>query len=298
MKFFKFIFLIFSFLIFSACEDLSFSDEDSPLPKVKRESRVGTEGLSPVNEPEANKPSVNEIVIIETTDNVLKEKEIPENEITTIAEDFELTEDTVIKNTRVVLHLATIKTGEHDLVIVADEFLSNHSVIQNFPSKQKAKDQTPGRNGGNILIEAETARGMLKLILNGEDAGPVPAKRSISIEERIKLFGRRGRDGKDAIYHEICKGTPVHIRNFSTEMGFPSVNRILSAGEKGGCRKKCGVPPTEGQPSSDGQRGLPGFDGLKGGDFRFFPFKGNLLIRFSIWIVPEKWTVSRQKISN
>ena len=159
----------------AACEDLSFSDRDNQLPKAKEESSLGTGSLAPVNN-----QTVDETAPTEVTNNVT---EIPEEEITTIAEDFELIEDTVIKNTKIVLDMATIKTDEYDLVIVADEFFSNHSVIQSFPLEQKAKEQTPGRNGGNVLIETKTAGGTLQLILNGERCRSLFQQKKIYLEE-------------------------------------------------------------------------------------------------------------------
>ncbi|MDE0119828.1 MAG: hypothetical protein OXM55_07460 [Bdellovibrionales bacterium] len=278
MKILKLFLSLFAFVVLSACEDLSFSDEDSQLPKAKGESRIGTGSLAP-----ANQQTVDETIIVETTDNTPEEKVIPEEEITTIAEDFELTEDTVIKNTKVVLEMATIKTNEHDLVIVADEFFSNHSVIQNFPLEQKAAEQTSGRNGGNILVEAKTASGTLQVALSGESAGVVPAKRSISREERRKLSGRSGRDGRDAIYREICTEVPLsRFMEFSMMGigGFPVMRRVMGAVEE--CKEVCAVPPTRGQASSSGRQGLPGSNGLNGGDSGSFHLKALHLSDFQL----------------
>ena len=284
--------LLSSLLVFAAliaCEDLPFTDEDIS-PKTREESSIKTGGLSPANEQAANDTQAagNETALAETPDNETeeeKEKEIPEEEITTISEDMELTEDTVIQNTRVVLDMASIKTGEHDLVIIADEFISNHSVIQNFPLEQKAEKETPGRNGGNILIEAKTASGTLQLILNGEDAGPVPKKRNISREERIKLSGRSGRDGKDAAYRKDCEQArailPFHRRLTSPAAIQMEIIRRSIAFE-GSCPEECAVPPTEGQASSNGRQGLPGFDGLKGGNSGSFHLKAIHLSDFQL----------------
>ena len=137
---FKCIFLTFSFFIFPACEDLPFTDEDVQSTTTREESSIKTGGPSPANEQTADDTQIagNETVLAETPDNETeeeKEKEIPEEEITTISEEVVLAEDTVIQNTRVVLDMASIKTSEHDLVIIADEFISNHSVIQNFSQR-------------------------------------------------------------------------------------------------------------------------------------------------------------------
>ena len=82
-------------------------------------------------------------------------EEILEEEITFISEDMNLKKDTVIQNRKVVLDMITIKTFEHNFFILAEEFISNHSVIQNFSC-------------GNIQVEAGIAKGELRLILNGE----------------------------------------------------------------------------------------------------------------------------------
>ena len=289
MKILKLFLSLLAFSALLACEDLPFTDEDVQ-PTTREESSIKTGDLSPANEQTADdiQATGNETALTETSDNETeeeKEKEIPEEEITTISEEVVFAEDTVIQNTRVVLDMATIKTSEHDLIIIADEFISNHSVIQNFPLEQKAKKETSGRNGGNILIEAKKANGTLQLILNGEDAGPVPKKRNISREERVKLSGRSGRDGKDAAYRKDCEQARA-ILPFHTRITSPAAIQMeiirRSIAFEGSCPEECAVPPTEGQPSSDGRQGLPGFDGLKGGDSGFFHLKATYLSDFQL----------------
>ena len=53
--------------------------------------------------------------------------------------------------------------------------------------RKKQRKRENGKSGGNILIEAEIARGELQLILNGENGGRV-SRRSVS---RSKLKGRK-----------------------------------------------------------------------------------------------------------
>ena len=275
MKILKIFFSLFVLFTLAACEDLSFLDRDSQLPKPKEESRVGTDSLAPVNN-----QTVDETDLTKVTNNVI---EIPKEEITTIAEDFELIEDTVIKNTKVVLDMATVKTNEYDLVIVADEFFSNHSVIQSFSFEQKVKEKTPGRNGGNVLIETKTAGGTLQLILNGESAGVVPAKKNISIRERNKLVGRSGRDGQDAVYREICTEAPLsRLMEFSMLGlgGFPVMRKVMGTIEE--CKEVCAVPPTMGEGSSSGRQGLPGFNGFDGGNSGSFLLKATHLSDFQL----------------
>ena len=96
---------------------------------------------------------------------------LSEDEITLISGVFELEKNTVIQNRKVVLSMVTVKTFEYDLTIRAEEFVSNYSVIKNFPEEQKAKRGQSGRDGGDILIETGIAQGELQLILSGENAG-------------------------------------------------------------------------------------------------------------------------------
>ena len=181
MNFFKFIFLLSAFFILPACEDLSFTDEDFILPEAK-----------PVQETPI--PKVEDKETPNVADN---SEQISEEEITILSEDLELSENLVIQNKRVVLDMVTIQTLQHDLTIIAEKFVSNHSFIQSFPEGQTAKDKIDGRNGGHILVKAKTAKGSLGLTLSGENGGYVH-KRPISRNERDKLAGRNGGNGYDA----------------------------------------------------------------------------------------------------
>ena len=70
--------------------------------------------------------------------------------------------------------MVTIQTLQHDLTIIAEEFISNHSFIQSFPEGQIANDKIEiGRSGGHVLIKAKTAQGSLGLTLSGENGGYV-----------------------------------------------------------------------------------------------------------------------------
>ena len=55
--------------------------------------------------------------------------------------------------------MVTIQTLQHDLTIIAEEFISNHSFIQSFPEGQTANKKEIGRSGGHVLIKAKTAKG-------------------------------------------------------------------------------------------------------------------------------------------
>ena len=237
MKFFKLIFSLSAFFIFSACEDLPFNDEDFVLPKEQ-----------PVQETPAPKGENKE------APNVAENKEeiSEEEETTTLSEDFELSENTIIQNKKVVLDMITIQTLQHDLTIMAEEFVSNHSFIRNFPEKQTAEDKANGRNGGHVLIKARTTKGSLGLILSGENGGYVP-ERKISRRERNKLGGRDGASGYNAVYDTWC--SDFYIPAF--------IGKIVLDRD---CWKECRLNPTLGEDGEDGRQGHPGYTGKKGGD--------------------------------
>ena len=206
----------------------------------------------------------------------LKEIKPPlsEDEITLISEDLEIEEDTVIQNRKVVLNMVAIKTFEHDLTIKSEEFVTNHSVIQNFPEGQKTKKREHGKSGGNILIEAESAKGELQLILNGEEAGRVSNQEIISKKERAKLKGRRGQSGRDAVYKTHCRSGGVSLSVGS----MPVVS--IPVGQE--CQDECISPPTAGQNGGNGLQGVPGSDGKNGGSSGSFYLKAFELSDFHL----------------
>ena len=273
--FLKRIFLFFAFFVFSACEDLSFTDEDIFQPEIKKEiaketaipetkNQTSNKETSNISE-DSKQISEEEITVLseyskqisEEEITVLSEdsKQISEEEITILSEDLELSENTIIQNKKVILDMMTIKTLQHDLTIIAEEFISNHSIIKNFPEEQTAKKKENGKHGGNVLIEAETASGNLKLILKGENGGLVPVRRSLSKKERLKLKGKAGGNGRDAIYREFCN-TETFI--------------ILSNTH---CWEECILPPTRGERGGNGLQGFPGWNGKSGGNSGSFHLK-------------------------
>ena len=191
-------FLFAGLLILSGCDDLSFTDVETQGGGLVDIKKTGKEPLDDSGkdtvQPEKSQPTENE-----------SPDAISEEETTLISEDMELAKNTVIQNRRVVLNMITIKTFEYDLFVLAEEFVSHHSVIQNFPEGQKAERKHNGKNGGNILIETKMAQGELQLILNGEDAGPVPTFEILSNNERSKLKGHDGENGYNAVYREYRK---------------------------------------------------------------------------------------------
>ena len=239
MKFFKFIFLLSSFFILPACEDLSFNDADIFSPEANPAQEI------PIPKTE-NKETPN------VDDN---SEQISEEEITILLEDLELSENLVIQNKRVVLDMITIQTLQHDLTIIAEEFISNHSFIQSFPEGQTAKEKEIGRSGGHVLIKTKTVKGNLQLTLRGENGGYV-SRRPISRNERDKLAGRNGKNGYDAIYDTWC-------RDFYIPFGLGVLGKIVLDRD---CWQECRVNPTRGGNGEDGRQGYPGYDGKKGGN--------------------------------
>lgn len=283
----KSLILLSGFLILCGCEELPFTNEDIIVnqPKERKNTKeeikeldsLQTESNPPLPERKEEVPVIQEedkTEIQATEETPLeeeKENEEPhllEEEITFISEDLELKEDTVIQNRQVVLDMVKIKTFEHNLFIIAEEFVSNHSIIRNFPEGEKAKKFQNGRNGGNILIETEKAIGELQLVLNGEEAGRVPRRRTISKEHKERLRGEKGRDGQNATYRRFCRNMtiPLALRLISV----PFVSSALPVGR---CFEVCSSLPTEGEDGRKGLRGVPGFNGKNGGSSGSFHLK-------------------------
>lgn len=236
MKFFRFVFLLFVLFIFSACEDLSFNDADIFSPKATPVQEIPTPKAENKETPNTDENS----------------EQISEEETTIVSEDLELSENLVIQNRKVILDMVTIQTLQHDLTIIAEEFVSNHSFVRNFPEGQKADKNEDGKSGGHVLVKAKTAKGSLGLILSGENGGYVSTRR-ISKRERNKLMGRNGENGYDAIYDTWCKDIYIPIL-----VGKIVIDR--------NCRKECRVEPTRGRNGEDGRQGYPGYTGKRGGN--------------------------------
>ncbi|MCZ0932440.1 MAG: hypothetical protein OXJ52_04730 [Oligoflexia bacterium] len=148
------------FLVFCSCEELSFTNEDikasteksKTTEAIKKHGAFQTENKAPVFQEEKDTPIIKsaEQIASQITEEIPpQEKPFLDEEITLISEDLELTEDAVIQNGQVVLDMVTIKTFEYDLFIIAEEFVSNHSIIRNFSEGGKAKKLQNGRNGGS-----------------------------------------------------------------------------------------------------------------------------------------------------
>ena len=258
-------FLFFVFLILSGCDELSFTDEETQgesLIDIKKVEE-GPEKLPDKSQEVKDSPPELE----EEPPEIKEPEEIPEEEITFISEDMNLKKDTVIQNRKVVLDMVEIKTFKYDLFIIAEEFVSNHSVIQNFPEGQRAKKSHHGKNGGNIQVEAGIAKGELQIILNGEKAGLVSRFRHLSGREKKALRGHDGENGYNAIYRPVCEILYIPIIWIPIDED---------------CWDVCSVFPTSGSPGGNGRRGLPGFDGKNGGDSGSFHLKAFELSEFHL----------------
>ena len=280
--------LLSGFLILCGCEELPFTNEDitvstekpkNKIEEIKELDNIQADSKPPLPEKKEEAPVIQEeteeeeapVIQEETEEETEEENEEPpflEEEITLISEDLELMEATVIKNRKVVLDMVAVKTFEHDLFIIAKEFLSNHSVIHNFPENKKAGKNHHGKNGGNILIEAEKAIGELQLVLNGEQGGNVPRRASISKSEKERLRGTNGKDGQDAVYRKVCHSITLPFR-LSPIGNIPP----FSGHSVKKCWYECASSPTAGEDGGRGRRGIPGHNGKNGGDSGSFHLK-------------------------
>ncbi|MCZ0933343.1 MAG: hypothetical protein OXJ52_09365, partial [Oligoflexia bacterium] len=237
----------------------------------------------------ANKNTISISNIYEQTsqteykDTFLKTDKKPSNnptskkEIIVTSEDLELKENTIIKAQKVILNMVKVQTNEHSLIILADEFLSNHSVIQNFQEDQKAKKKEDGKHGGNTLILAYKASGNLKLILNGENGGKVSKRRVITKEERQELSGSNGKNGRDAVYKRYCKETYLYLPVL------PPLSEIIKrASTSKRCWWECVLRNERGENGGKGKRGLRGEDGRHGGDTGFFHLRAFDVLDFHL----------------
>ena len=125
----KILILFTSLLLLCHCGEIPFTDEDTPTtkPEVTEETaepdslqpdHLQTETAPPLME---SNPAIPLNTENKETETQATEELPPEEppftaeEITLISEDLELTEDTVIKNRKVVLDMVSVKTFEHDL---------------------------------------------------------------------------------------------------------------------------------------------------------------------------------------
>ena len=248
MKILKIIFLVFWFFVCTACKDLPFTDaDDQSTSTVDEKEQTENDNQLFVEKEKALSKTADAENVPSVENEAKPSDEIPAEQITIISKFFNLTEDTIIQNKKVILDMVEIKTFEHDLFIMADEFVSHHAVIQNFSTGKSANRGQSGKNGGNIQIKAKTVTGTLKLVLNGEDGGYV-GTRKLSNREKYNLIGQNGKNGYHAEYRRICEKF-----------------RVLWIPVDQDCWLICGAPPTRGENGEYGRKGLRGFKGKNGG---------------------------------
>ncbi len=260
--------VLFYFTALSACKEFPFTNEDiQSLDSVSENQPESIPSEETTDEENLDSLSLE----IKSEDELPEEDPLSEEEITTITENMKLTENTIIQNKKVILDMIEIKTFEHDLFIIADEFISNHATIQNFPDSTTASREQNGKQGGSVSIESQTARGELKLILNGEDGGSV-SRRDISKRQKDRLNGKAGANGRSAVYQRYC-------RDIYFPIGLGLIGKI-PLGEK--CWYECVATPTRGQNGEDGRQGFSGHDGKDGGSSGSFHLKASILLDFHL----------------
>ena len=281
MKLLKIIFLIACLFIFLSCKELSFTDEDilneSSIKEQKQKTNTKAESWSERQSSLESYEDMNKEVFKNKAESSKQDKallteelkssnehEIIQENITVISGDLELRKHLIINSQKVTLDMAKVKTNNYNLAIITSEFLSSHSVIQNFQEGEPAKKREEGKSGGNISILTNRARGDLKLILNGENGGKVSKRKVITKEERKKLLGSNGTNGRDAIYKKFCE----------TESFLFLTNRK--------CRFECVLKQSRGEDGGDGKQGLEGEDGKNGGDTGSFHLQAYDLSSFHL----------------
>lgn len=66
---------------------------------------------------------------------------------------------------------AVVTSQDKDVLVSTEEFISEGGMFRNFAPGSSAYFERDGRSGGRITIEAKSAKGALKVFLNGEKGG-------------------------------------------------------------------------------------------------------------------------------
>ena len=266
MNFLNLIFYIFLVYVSISCKDLSFKDEDifsfNADSKKAKDTKSNKENIKSEDKRKTEETDLDKNLAKEF---IKKDKpKFSEEERTILSEDLELSENLVIQNRKVILDMIQIQTNEHNLTIIAEEFLSNHSIIRNFPAGQTAQKTREGRSGGSIFILSNKAGGHLKLILNGENGGRVSKRKVITKEEKQELLGSNGKNGRSAVYKRLCdKQSFLFLTNKK-------------------CWWECVLKPTRAENGGDGKQGFSGEEGKNGGDTGSFHLKAFDLSEFNL----------------
>lgn len=83
----------------------------------------------------------------------------------------EFLENTTLSVNRVFLEDTSLETNGFNIEIQTNELIANKGIIETFPEGLKAKPNIDGRDGGNLIINANSAHGSLKIYMRGEHGG-------------------------------------------------------------------------------------------------------------------------------
>lgn len=83
----------------------------------------------------------------------------------------EFSENTTLSVNRVFIDDIPLRTNGFNIEIQANELIANKGIIETFPEGIKANLNTEGRTGGNLIINANSAHGSLKIFMRGEHGG-------------------------------------------------------------------------------------------------------------------------------
>lgn len=83
----------------------------------------------------------------------------------------EFLENTTLSVNRIFFDDVPLKTNGFNIEIQANELIANKGIIETFPEGVKANLNADGRSGGNLILNANSAHGSLKVYMRGEHGG-------------------------------------------------------------------------------------------------------------------------------
>ena len=83
----------------------------------------------------------------------------------------EFLENTTLSVNRVFFDEVPLRTSGFNIEIQTNELIANKGIIETFTDGIKAKLNAEGRGGGNLIINANSAHGSLKVYMRGEHGG-------------------------------------------------------------------------------------------------------------------------------
>ena len=166
----------------------------------------------------------------------------------------EFSENTTLSVNRLFIGEVPLRTNGFDVEIQTNELISKKGIVETFPEGLKAAINVDGRSGGNLIVNAASAHGSLKVYMRGEHGGD----------------GAKG----PAFPDRAASGTPAGAGFYFCECVGRTCNLIQSAPEKTIQGRSCYCEST-GSDAGNGANGVQGRKGLparKGGN------SGNLKI--------------------